>query len=180
MNRENLFRAKRKDDEKWEEGYYIRHIKRTIYPMGDSVKPEDLQHAIMHDGFSDWGMPRDTVYYDVDPVTLCRSTGLTDRKKKRIWENDILMCHGNPDDLVKVEFGEFSVIDPASDAIVDRVIGWHCEVIKSSEPEQMLPFYWSGPLTDEYIKECEMEVIGNIFDNPELLEERSIGNAHNG
>lgn len=37
------------------------------------------------------------------------------------------------------------------------------------------PFCYSMPLTDTYIKFNEMEVIGNIFDNPELLEEE---NAH--
>ena len=35
------------------------------------------------------------------------------------------------------------------------------------------------PLTDFYIKANKMEVIGNIFDNPELLEERNNENAHN-
>ncbi|MFR5103905.1 MAG: YopX family protein [Blautia sp.] len=30
---------------------------------------------------------------------------------------------------------------------------------------------WSGPMTEYYIDRCEMEVVGNIFDNPELLQE---------
>lgn len=51
MNREILFKAKRKDNGKWVEGYYIYHIRRTICPIGDSVKPEDEQHVIMRDGF---------------------------------------------------------------------------------------------------------------------------------
>jgi hypothetical protein len=29
------------------------------------------------------------------------------------------------------------------------------------------------PLTEYYIDRCEMEVVGNIFDNPELLQEES-------
>ena len=61
--REILFRAKRIDDEEWVEGYYIYHIKRTICPIGDSLKPEDEQHVIMQDAFSDWNMPRDTVVF---------------------------------------------------------------------------------------------------------------------
>ena len=37
----------------------------------------------------------------------------------------------------------------------------------------------SMPLTDTYIKLNEMEVIVDIFDNPEFLEERNNENAHN-
>ncbi len=38
--REIIVKAKRKDNGEWLEGYYIYHIKRTICPLGDSVKPE--------------------------------------------------------------------------------------------------------------------------------------------
>lgn len=115
----------------------------------------------------------------IDKNTICAYTGLHDKNGKRIWENDILMCHGNPDDLVKAVFGEFSVIDPESEAVVDSVIGWHYEVIETDELSRCLPFCYSMPLTDAYVRDCEMEVIGNIFDNPELLEERNDEDAHN-
>ena len=36
------------------------------------------------------------------------------------------------------------------------------------------PFCYSMPLTDTYIKLNEMEVVGNVFDNPELLEEENV------
>lgn len=115
----------------------------------------------------------------IDKNTICAYTGLHDKNGKRIWENDILMCHGNPDNLAKVAFGEFDVIDIAREEAVDSAIGWHYEVIPTDALRKCEPFCYPMPLTDFYIKENKMEVIGNIFDNPELLEERNNENAHN-
>lgn len=115
----------------------------------------------------------------IDKNTICEYTGLHDKNGKRIWENDILMCHDNPKDLVKAVFGEFNVIEVESEEAIDSVIGWHYEVIPTDGLSKCEPFCYSMPLTDTYIKLNEMEVIGNIFDNTELLEERNNENAHN-
>lgn len=108
----------------------------------------------------------------IDKNTICAYTGLHDKNGKRIWENDILMCHDNPKDLVKAVFGEFNVIEVESEEVIDSVIGWHYEVIPTDALSKCEPFCYSMPLTDTYIMLNEMEVIGNIFDDPELLEER--------
>jgi uncharacterized phage protein (TIGR01671 family) len=157
--REILFKAKRIDNGEWVEGYYLR----DQYHIGG-------KDIIFYRKDSD----RFTVYTNIiDIETLCQFTGLCDKNGKRIWENDILMCRGNSEDLVKVAFGEFGVRNIETGSIVDKVIGWHYEVVPTDTISRCEPFCWTMPLTEYYIDRCEMEVVSNIFDNPELLQEES-------
>ena len=56
-------------------------------------------------------------------------------------------------------------------AEIDNVIGWHYEVIPTDHLSRTEPFCLSMPLTSAYVKQCKYEVIGNVFDNKELLKE---------
>lgn len=159
--REILFKAKRIDNGKWAEGYYTEYNGKTF--IGINI-------SIYSDIFEAFCTPL-IRWFEVAPETLCQFTGLCDKNGKKIWENDILMCHGNPKDLAKVLFGEFGVRNIETGSIVDKVVGWHYEVVPTDAISRCEPFCWPMPLTKYYINRCEMEVVGNIFDNPELLQE---------
>ena len=90
---------------------------------------------------------------EVDPSTICKCTGLKDKNDKLIWDNDI--AKDEKGNLYKAfwqkNYYQYS---------------WIC--IKSN-------FLPSGAQWNLWsIKSFEIEVIGNIFDNPELLRKRGI------
>lgn len=148
-----LFRAKRLDNGEWVQGALLDGENHCL--IGQEIKFSPyLEHECK------------IVGYEVDRDTICQCTGFKDKNGKLIWENDILMCHGNSEDLVKAVFGEFNLINAETLEVIDRVIGWHYEVVPTDALSKCEPFCFPMPLTEEYVKTCEMEVV----DNPELLE----------
>ncbi len=162
MENRYLFRGKRIDNGEWVEGFYFcmthpdgRHTHHFIMPIGADLS---------------LGTPIEKIQVEVDPSTVCQCTGLKDKNGRMIFESDILMCHGNPKELAKVVFGKFAVIDAETLESIDEVIGWHYEVIPTDNLSKCEPFCLSMPLTEEYVKACEFEVVGSVFDNPGLFK----------
>lgn len=81
----------------------------------------------------------------VDSSTICRCTGLKDKNDNLIWENDIVVCR----DFTEEKY----------------VIAW-----KQDEACFEYQQYSCSIMNFEQLSGCEIEVIGNIFDNKELLE----------
>lgn len=100
---------------------------------------------------------RFTVYTNIiDIETLCQFTGLCDKNGNKIWENDILKTR--PDKYAQVKFGLYNT----GSAISKYNQGFYVAFLENSYYRQELG-YW-----------CEESYVrGNIFDNPELLQEES-------
>nr|DAQ16206.1 MAG TPA: YopX protein [Caudoviricetes sp.] len=90
----------------------------------------------------------------VDENTICQYTGLTDKNGKKIFEGDIVRSVS--DIYGKVKFGLYT----SAFSFSDKNQGFYIEFPEESLYRKELG-YW----------ENKVIVIGNIYDNPELLEE---------
>lgn len=95
---------------------------------------------------SDGRQPHDTDVSLVDPKTVCQYTGLTDKNGRKIFEGDILSFSAYSENYkgdVRFIKGNFTI--------------W-CEKC--------------APFLDDALEKHSAIVIGNIFDNPELIGEQ--------
>lgn len=95
------------------------------------------------------GVIEDFDIVEVIPYTICQYTGLTDKNGKKIWENDILCAY------LDDEYPENRTLKK----VIWNTSGFYTKETYSTDIEPL----------DEWDSK-HFEVIGNIFDNSELLE----------
>ena len=152
MESRYLYRGKRIDNREWVEGFlFMVNDVPYILPhhkTGQPIHADNLLKTVV----------------EVLEDTICQCTGLKDKNGKLIWENDIVSFEDTGEEgyeykeafdfvnKAKVEFaeGRWSLTDFVSDnsGVMDEMYD-HAEFM-------------------EFWQYCE--VIGNKFDNPELLE----------
>ena len=149
--REILFKAKRVENGEWIEGYYYK-VQETVYCFKKDYEknPVPIHHFIIFTRTTDWGLPMQVYQTEIIPETLCQFTGLCDKNGKKIWENDICDRKEKYPEVVKMANGD-----------------WTLDYSYVSHKERGACYCNLGFYAEE--RKC-VEVIGNIFDNPELLE----------
>ena len=102
--------------------------------------------------------------WSIDDEYLMQSTGLVDKNGKEIFEGDVLEIQGIK---MIVKFGSYKYLETSKNnghilGILHDGLGFYVECINAADPDNISPF------EPETLKESV--VIGNRFENPELLE----------
>lgn len=145
--REILFRGKNIDNGKWIYGGYV-HLHKTTYCYAGSDDGNNDIHRIVFERMTDWNLPNKHMMADVLPETVGQYTGLVDKNGVKIFEGDILV-------------GFLDEEYPEHETVV--VVEWHENMWVTRQ----------GKCHPDLLEQSDLdcfEVIGNIHDNPELLE----------
>lgn len=136
-----LFKAKRLDNGEWVQGNLIQSCDATDGWESIIIPVKNSNMFTKHIGHG-YGKLGSENWYRVNPSTICRCTGREDKSGKLIWENDIVKINNSKVNTV-IAFRDFEII---------------CTIPNEKYYKHRLEY------------DTEYEVIGNKFDNPELLE----------
>lgn len=147
-----LFKAKRIDNGEWVTGHYVKGLDIYAKEVHLIFEPTTIFYSSGEtDGWS-----------EVDPSTICQCTGLKDKNGKLIWEGDIILFQRDNDDC------------PFPNKDTKKRLGKVFYKGFRTTFAIGMGKNGSGSINDDLWKCVQngnrVEVIGNIFDNKELLE----------
>lgn len=122
--------------------------KRWVYGALVQQQDDPLKEKAFIISYSNYqfGDFSEAVMHEVDPETVGQYTGFVDKKGKKIFEGDILSIYNSKAFLFAVEWNNQYVLKCTTNGVSDNILN----VIESPE---------------------DVEVVGNIYDNPELIKD---------
>ena len=177
MKREILFRGKTQYGE-WVYGSYLQTDDNTNNPM--SHRPLNLRHQIWSYWSGDWNMGGWSPM-DVIPETIGQFTGITDKNGVKIFEGDILEDRyyplgANPKAIKYYKIGVMVYranyfglqLKIEGSTILDTELAnfYH----KNKREIYKHPNIGENWVDKLFCDSRDLEIIGNIHDNPELLK----------
>lgn len=139
MEREIIFRGKRIDESEWAEGSLLSINGNCYIYKGSYGDLEDIDFGY---GFQ-----------IVSNETVGQYTGTKDKNGKRIFEDDVLNCVS--DDC---EYDYKTKVYPCGNTLCVDIVGQEGDYTSIDFAYD----YWDN-------ENCNVEIIGNIYDNPGLL-----------
>lgn len=150
MSKDILYKAKRVDNGEWVCGLPI--YKNYIRVFTEHEYEDEDGRKIKYSTTKD---------YQVDPKTMCEFIGLTDKNKNNIFEHDIV----DYEDCPASDYYRETII--INRGVIEFENG--AFFVTNRETVEMDDLVYKG------VMECS--VVGNIFDNPELLEGEELDEA---
>lgn len=159
MNNRYIFRGKRKDNGEWIEGNLINcaFFNNDGFPIFYILDTDNIEYDCWED------IAEEINYLEVIPKTVGQCTGLKDKNGKLIFEGDVLKGFTYPF-LSDGEYNYYALVVWSKDYCAFRI-----RTIKA--PQSKVRGISDG--NTEFMNDWnsdDWEVIGNIHDNPELLE----------
>ena len=152
--RQIKFRGKDLDGAGWVYGHLVKEVRGDVW-----IFPHDDTHR---SAFGDWYYRKWPGFCVVDPKTVGQYTGRKDKNGKEIYEGDVFTVNGKYPKVVKYIEDWLSFCVANIDTITTPPM--------SSWPDEYNYQQFSHGWWKDF--QNEIEVIGNIHDNSELLKQR--------
>lgn len=139
----------------WRYGYYMQKNDTILCVATPEQREANEHHLILYSGFCDWNMQLPYYQSEVDKKSLGQYIGLKDKTGKEIYKGDIVKT---PYGIGSVKYGEYGY--SACDEYCCERYGWYVDIQYSN---------YTTNTGYDLINHKGTEVIGNIYENPELL-----------
>lgn len=144
--RKIFFRGKRTDNGEWVCGYYVLRKRPYFKDKGANFEHIICDNLVIDDSNDKQFVDTIPITYSVDPETIGQYTGLTDMNGRKIFEGDIVIS-----DYIDYEDER-------------GVVQWDSDIAK------FIITYSTFTVDFDSVCGEELEIVGNVYDDPELLK----------